>query len=339
MTKKILLIGSGMFIEQTILPALVCLKEKFKVVGILNNSGKVSTTIEQLQPNLTVTNDIKLFNASEIDIIFMCIPVQNVPSTLCKLLKNNFKNVTLFVTTPVVPLNKLNLTRELKQFKKAYAFEFVPFLSKYRLARALIEEGKVGKFKKLWLNHNGYLYHGLATIRSFMNWQYPVSVKALKFGPYSEYQFKFANSGFAAIKEPKDYNNGSFLIAGTKGLISDYSLNAKNAYFINHTLGHYGKITGFSVNNIQQPITEAERIVFAELSLEMLSDKTEIRQLNIIAAAEVFNAAYNNDLSKLYSYQDTILDHAIIRIAKKCRLYFDPFTYFGTSILKAIIRK
>ena len=63
--------------------------------------------------------------------------------------------------------------------------------------------------------------------------------------------------------------------------------------------------------------TYAEQKVFEALPLDLLSDNSHIRQINIIAAAEVFYTEFVNDTAKLYSYQNTLVEYLLIRIAKK----------------------
>ena len=315
-SKNILIIGSGTFIEETIFPALAILKEQYNIIGIVNKSGKLSDHIETHYPELKVSTTLLSFINHKIDVVFISTPQNVVPSILKQLIAIKLTSPTLLLTTPVLALKDIFKAKLLKSFKQAYAFEFVPLMKPYQMAKELIDEGKIGKPVKVWLNHSGYLYHGYAVVRKLLGKPELKNGKAIPYGEFNEYQLTFKKQ-YATITEPKNYAKGSFMIAGDKGIISDYLEGNDHQYQITCQTNNHGFLTGFAVNHKNKSLTIEESYFLEKISQLPLIDISLHKQLTLLAAYEMLSAIATNNSSLCYSWQNTIEDHLAMRIIKK----------------------
>lgn len=334
---KIVLIGSGEFIEKTILPALLINHHSFEIIAIINKSGALSSEINRLKNDIKVFTNITDIAADSFDTLFICVPQKAIVTVLSQLLKEKLIHKKVLLSTPCIPLNQLKKITLLKKFSNIQAFEFVPLHRKYAIAKNIIDQGNIGQIKRIIVNHSGYLYHGIATLRYLATKETISSIKSYSFGAYNEYQIKFRRRILASITEPKDYNAGSLMIAGNNGVISDYPLAISNNYCIKCITDENNIFSHFEVNGEIQPLTPIEQKateVLPEISFQNIQ-----RQLFIIAAAELFELININKNVIHHQCYETIYEHLIVRISKKIGLYYNPFSWLKASFLKIILAK
>lgn len=337
--KRFIIIGTGKFVEETILPSLIVLNEQIKIVTFVNKSAKLNKNIELLQPEVPVTNDLDSIDFSQIDFIFCCIPLNAVAKTIDKLTKAGAAQTNLIISTPTLPLTQLKRIKTLHEFKATFSFEFTPFIKKFMLANELINQHKIGKLKRIWLPHSGFLYHAMAQIRSLTSNNYPWYAKTYKYGKHREYHLRFRQGITASIIEPRDYAVGTMMIAGTKGIICDYPLASENSYRITNTINNKGRVSGFTINDKEVKETLLEQMFYENLPFDKLSNKTINKQINILASAELFNRLISGSNECRFSIDDTITEHLLCRLARKIPLFFDPLAFFGKSFIRDIILK
>jgi hypothetical protein len=337
--QRFIVIGTGRFVEETILPALIVLNREIEIVSFINKSAKVSKKINTLLPNVPVTNKINEIDFSHIDFIFCCIPLSAVDNTIDKLIKAGAVRANLVLTTPVLPLTRLKKIKSLQKFKATFAFEFTPFIKKFILANELINQNKIGKLKRIWLPHSGFLYHAMAQIRSLTSSNYPWYAKTYKYGKHREYHLHFKQGITASIIEPRDYAVGTMMVAGTKGIICDYPLAAKNTYIMTNKVNTEGQLSGFKINELEIQETQLEKLFYENLPFDKLSNKTIDKQINILASVELFSRLIIAADERQFSIDDTITEHLLCRVVRKTPLYFDPLAFFGKSTIKGILLK
>lgn len=332
--KALLLIGSGGYIQQTVLPALMVLAQQFSVKGLINKSGATPTAITQMIPTLRASADLASIDFASIDIIFVCIPHLSVPALLNKMSGLSLSHITLIVCTPVLGIKDGHYRSRFKSFKQTLAFENAFCLPPVVLAKRLIDEGKIGKLKKVYLNHSGYRYHGMALIRSLYNGAYPSYGRTLSFGQYFEYSLKFPGGRHATMLQPKDHAAGYFMLAGSKGIISDHPLQAKNTLVINSLQDETGLFAGLSLNGQPQPLCTLDQLFIDRLPYSRLPDNSLFRQLHIRGAVEIFDACYRNDKTCLYDHSETIYDNVLATLLERVGFWFEPLARFKWSLTR-----
>jgi hypothetical protein len=333
--ERILLIGTGTFIQDTVLPAILINNDNCAVQAIVNKSGTLSPEIADKLSNITPQTELACISPETIDSVFICIPQQKVIACLKQLLRLGFQDKKVIISTPIIPLAHITRIKIFRQFVQLYAFEFVPYVKSYQIVHKLIEQNKIGKLKKIHFNHSGYLYHGVAALRHLSNYRTMSRIVSERFGAFYEYRFKFNSGVSATIIEPKDYNVGEFMVAGTTGIISSYPLNIKNHHHIALKIDHNGYYSHINVNGIDIENTNIEQ---RAVSYFATSDKTFSisRQQFIMAAATLLNKIVEQEkgLPRCYS---TIYEHLTIRIAKKLGIYLNPISLFNVSWLKKLL--
>lgn len=316
--KNILLIGSGKFIANTILPALCLLPDLYSIVGFVNRSGTLSQDITRLSSSITCYKSIaSAIEQKQIDVIFLCVPQHAVIECLKELKQLKLTATPIFISTPIIPLSALKQVSVLKAFKDCYAFEFVPYLKPYQIAKQLVSKGVIGEPIKCWLNHSGYLYHGLATVKQLLKASTIKSSSSLRYGKYYEYTMTFEDNKQAQITEPKSYSEGTMLLAGTKGVISNSLSPLEGVRTIKTETDECGVLIGFSLNGAQiEGLSEdIERFNKDFKSLNMGSIDLH-RQLSILAAKDVF-LAFKQGIALMPCYTTTIEEHLDMRLTKK----------------------
>src|SRR3989344_3868488 len=250
--KNILLIGSGRRAQSVILPALYCLKDSFDLTAIYSRSIKNLSMCNDSW-KLTTINDLGKIDFTKLDLIIIAVTLDAVPEILQKLSSYPVEHITLMIDTPVLPHNKLGAIKYFSSFKKVLISEDSIALPQYVLAKRLINEGRIGHLRHIYLWHSGYKFHALASIKYLTGARYVKSIRSKRLGNgMFEKTIKLSNGAIAHIFEPRDYNVGRFLIIGESGTIADYSLAGKNSYQID-CIDKNNIYGGLILNNVSQP--------------------------------------------------------------------------------------
>ncbi|MFT5164512.1 MAG: hypothetical protein ACI9FJ_003114 [Alteromonadaceae bacterium] len=331
---RLLLIGSGGYIQQTVLPALTVLAQQYELIGLVNRSGNKPDGLQAMAPELKVDKQIDCFDLANTDIIFVCIPPEALPALLKQLAHLPTEHITLVVTTPVFNISDSHFCSLFSSFKQVLAFENAFCLPPFIAAQKLLSQDKIGQLKKINLNHSGFRYHALALIRSLYKGKQLLHGRSIAFGRYQEYNFKFSDKCYASIVEPRDYDAGSFMLAGTKGIICDYPLNAHNVYVISYQQNNQGLFTGLLINGQLQQANALDKLFKEKLPYASLPDNSLFRQLHIRGAVEVFNALHQDNLDYLYQHNETLYESFLLRIMQRLGFWFEPLAIFRLPLIK-----
>jgi hypothetical protein len=119
----------------------------------------------------------------------------------------------------------------LRAFKNVLTSEDCIALPQFQVVRRLIEQGAIGELRKIWLFHSGYRYHAIASLRSLVSRQHVLQYRTLRYATnQSEVSLRFPNGVEATILEPYAFDGmGTFMVAGTTGIIADYPLGHPKA--------------------------------------------------------------------------------------------------------------
>lgn len=337
--KKVLLIGSGRRAQGAILPALYCLKDELELIGVY------SRTVEELRLfggrwELKTTTNLSDFNFSEIDLIIVAITLESVPEVIGKLCAYQVSHIVLMLDTPVLPHTRLGTLRKFKNFKRVLASEDNIALPLYRLARKLIDEGRIGKVKKISFFHSGETYHALAALRMMTRASCIRAIKSvdLKTGK-GKREITLADNMKATIYEPRDYRIGKFLIEGEKGKISDYEENGDVVYRIEY-LEKNGIYQGLKLNGVPVYQDELDRTYVENLPQGLaLREKTLIATMKIRGLMELIRAANKLPCENHYLAINGIYDNLAIRASERFG-YFRDFSigFNGHSVFRLFIK-
>src|SRR3972149_6116666 len=120
--KKVLIIGSGRRVQQTVLPAVYCLRDTFRLVGIYSRKKKI---LRLPETDLSLRTIIRLddIDFNSLDLIIIAITTENVPNILHMLSHYSLRHIILFLDTPVLRMNHLWAIKYFSHFKSVYVTE------------------------------------------------------------------------------------------------------------------------------------------------------------------------------------------------------------------------
>src|SRR3989344_5169900 len=160
----VLVIGAGNRVQRTILPALYCMNQRVKLVGIYSRSSK-KLLLPDAKTTLTTTINLDSIDFTKLDVIVVAVTIQNVPQVLEILSRFKVSNITLFLDTPVLKIADISAGKYFRLFKKVCVSEDFIFMSRYKLIKQLISAGVIGQLRHIYLFHSGYDHHATALLR------------------------------------------------------------------------------------------------------------------------------------------------------------------------------
>jgi predicted dehydrogenase len=331
---KTLVIGSGSRVKTTIIPALNCLSQKFKITGVYSRSQQSLEDLEKVW-NLKTSNNLKDFDFPDIQLIIVAITTTNIPQVLAQLCEYDLKDKILMLDTPVLSsIKHLYCLNKFKKFKQVLVSEDCIALPQFLIAKDLIEQGKIGQLKKIWLFHSGYKFHGIALLRSLVSQQHILKTKTTHYGEKRfEFLIEFPNSVTATVIEPRDYNIGRFMIAGSKGIITDYPLNSSENIEIGYAFQDQ-KLQGLTINGVLQEHNALDQAFYQNLCYEKLPKFTLMNLMKIRGLMEILDSLEQEESPFQYQVSDGLYD-AILSIAiSRLAFWYDILALFNSSVIK-----
>lgn len=162
--QRVVIVGSGNRVQEAVLPALHCLADTFEVVTIVGRSAEKLTPIADAW-QVPVTADMGSVDFEQVDLVFLAVTKHANPAVLQQLLDHGAGGCTLMIETPVLEPSQLKHAKLFKRFKRVCVAEDTIALPHWRMAKKLIDEGKIGPLKKIWFHNSGYRYHAMARLR------------------------------------------------------------------------------------------------------------------------------------------------------------------------------
>ena len=344
MTKpRILIIGAGRRVQNNFLPALYCLRDRFEIAGVH------SRTIENL---LDVTrrwgvkaerhlNDV---DWSGIQIVALSVPVPQNAEVMKRLLPYA-NRLALVIDTPVAStLTELvECERLLRNFAKVLVTEDYMNFPLYRLLREPATTGLLGKPVGMTLFNIGYLFHGLALVRSFAGFA-PIwrsrTESVGRFATHVTYQLR---GGFKAcvVGPYRPEKNGGILLEGTKGVISEVAgdarwgnLERRPHYFVRRLL-EAGQLVGYQIeDSAGQSLRTLDLPALREMRTLPFEDKSELNLCRGRGLIDVFLALLEPDnINHKYGFKNALYDSFVSRLAHQGKLPFDALSLVNSDVM------
>lgn len=331
---KTVLIGSGRFIEDTVLPAFKVLDNQYEIIEVINKSGELSEEISKRFGNIPTTNEIETLATLKFDCLFISIPQQAIKTVLTALNNLGIRNKQILFTTPVAPLKSILQLKKITKNNAVYAFEFLPFHPAYTIAKEIIKENKIGQISSISLYHCGYLYHGLATLRFLNSYHTVSSSQYINQNKKEGFSFKFSNQVTGEMVGPKDYENGCFVIKGSLGEITNKESKNSNSFKVTPIIEN-SYILSYAINNIIiQPSLAVQQVNY--YLNESKFEKPIYKQEFLIAAVDYLQHFALDKQTELHKIEDTLFEHWLIRITRKLK---SLSTQQPISMLKRLIKR
>ncbi len=142
--KRVVIIGAGKRVQNTILPALHCLKGIYTIDAICSRTKK-QLTLPDGKTKLQTITDLHTIRFASTDMIIVAATTENVPQIIQQLTLHDVRHVILFVDTPVVPIGDLWILRLFRKFRAVYVSEDFISLANYQIVKKLINQNYIGK--------------------------------------------------------------------------------------------------------------------------------------------------------------------------------------------------
>ena len=219
--QRVLLIGAGRRIQNNFLPVL-SLHESFEVAGVhARRPGPLALVCDRW--GVQAIEKLESVDFADIDIVAMSVPTSENAAVLSALARLA-PEATVVIDTPIAwNLSELRRTRSLtRQFKRVVVTEDYMNFPTFDLMRRAIAGGLVGKLQSATLNNIGYLYHGLALVRSFVGLSRVTSARLVASeGDSKTVQYGFPGGFQATIVGPYRGMDGTIVLEGSSGILSD----------------------------------------------------------------------------------------------------------------------
>jgi hypothetical protein len=325
--------------EQTLLPAASCLPDHIDVVGVYSRTVASAERLARAW-GVTPLTDLAILSRESIDLIVVAVTTRNVPTVISQLGAYDLRHTTVMLDTPVVSsLRQLACFVHLRSCKEILVSEDLIAQPQIQACGELIEQGRLGTLRKIWLNHSGFRYHAVATLRRLAGKRYVLCANAARYGrDCSEITLRFSNSVTATVIEPRDYASGRLLVAGTTGIAADYPLFHPNATRIRY-LFKGGRYSGLAIDDVEQPRSTLDELYFQNLPYEKLVARNLNAMLKIRGAVELLAAVANDDPRYKYGVNTALYDTITVVLCERLRFWVDPLVLVGQSAVDLILLK
>ncbi len=315
--QRLAIIGSGYRIQNNFLPALSLLSDRFTVVAIYSPTrDHVDRVAQAFQiPPVYRFEDLDL---AHIDVVAISIRLDQVVSVLRQLIDRGYRG-DLVIDTPVFDgFDRFRYTGLLRYFRQVAVTEDFMHFPQFELMRQACRSGLIGTIQAINLHGGGYEYHGLALLRSFLNFAHAQQGQTLAIGGGQRlYRYHFANGVIGTIIEPYS-RSGELTIVGSKGVLTTgltwpteklYRLervydresdSAEQTLIRFNILGPDGSIS-HSLELPQLPQVRAKA----------LTDPSEFNGLKTIGLAHIFESLLSVEKANLhysYGYLEALYD-------------------------------
>lgn len=342
---KTLIIGAGRRVKNNFLPALSTMRKDFNIVGI-HATSRVRAQPLSDQWGIPVVDDLGDYDLRAVDVVAISVPTGANKIALQKLAPFSDR-LKIVIDTPISSsrAEMKEIWPLLSDFTSAFAAEDYMNFPPFALARAALAAGLIGNIRQIELENIGYLYHGLALIRSFVGFAKVIASWRLREDNIETIFYKIEGGLKASVIGPY-LRAGRLVIRGTKGEliysdsdIDDCRPSGDGKFYIRSSRDHHGAISGFTVvdgTGILPGLSLAVPTFRAMTEMEF-DDKSDLNLLRGCGLAAVFSAIKRPDgLNDQYGVENALYDGVISRAATKGRMPYDPFRLIGTDIVRVV---
>jgi predicted dehydrogenase len=321
MRQRVLVVGAGKRVQETVLPALICLGGDVEIAGVWSRTAR---KLELYGGEFTVQTESGpgAYDLSQIDTIIAAVTRSQVPSVLRSLSGFDTGHIALMLDTPVLDVGHLGATRMFKRFARVVCSEDSIALPPIATAKRLIDEGAIGALRSVQLFHSGWRNHALAAVRFLAGMRTPSRITVRQWNQkWSETRFRFPGGIRAGVVQPHVHGNGRVLVVGDRGAIVDYVTDRSDATEIGY-LVEDGFYRGVTVNG--EPVdSELDRRLHETLPRHGLPNPTLDNMFKIRGFMELVRAVHDETSPFSYEAFDAIYDHQSMRLAERLPAFVD----------------
>jgi hypothetical protein len=330
--RRIAVVGVGKRVREAVLPALCTIEESFEVVGLYARTARTLEAAGREWPVMPLTD---LANLEGVDLLYLAVGKDAVPSVLQQLLSLGASDTDLLIDTPVVRFRHFRHLASLSGFRRVGVPEDCAFLPWIQPVQACLASGVLGDLDELVLWKSGYAYHGLATAKTILGAK---GIRRARRKPVENGLFERSlvldNGAQATIVEPRDYGTGWVQIIGSKGSLCDQPRETRSALQLEVAV-EGGLCRSLRVGDHVAELDEAE----ASLTAEDSEDASVIARQEAMKRVGLLRVLRNvRDGGMGYpleaAVEDTVVDYWLERLG---RYRATPLTDPGAPLARGLL--
>ena len=342
---RVLLIGAGRRVQNNFLPALHCLAADLELVGIH------ARTTERLLPlaqrwGVRAFTRLQDVDFSTVDVVAISIPTSQNAVVLRSLAPYSAR-LAVVIDTPIAwTRSELGACdRALRNFKRVLVTEDYMNFPPFALLRRAVSDGLIGSLEGITLYNIGFLYHGLALIRSFGSFRRVKSAWCRNAGSLCNVVAYSLQGGYRGIVVGpyRKHTAGGITLEGTKGVLTDFQGDASFAsgggrpvYCLTAHRESDRLLSGFSIDAPKGEYELSLPQIRAMAALDF-PDKSDLNLLRGCGLIRVFQALHEpENLNNAYGPANALYDSFVPRIAQRGLLPFDPFVWVGSDVVRTL---
>jgi predicted dehydrogenase len=330
--RRVLIVGAGRRVQNNFLPALRCLEERFEIRGIHSRTPQRLRSVAG-RWGIEAVEDLATVDLSAIDIVAISVPTSQNAVVLRQLLAHA-PNLHVVIDTPIAwsAEEKSEIEPLLDAFARVTVTEDYMNFPQFGLVREAARMGLIGRVRSLTLYNIGYLYHGLALIRSFCGFRpvrYSTRQRLGSFGAVVSYHF--ADEFTATVIGPyRRHTAGGLVLEGTDGIITEFPADGspgagdRPVYQLKPVHARDG-IETFGIAFPDRELVTAPPHLAAMREMDF-EDKSDLNLLRGCGLIDVFlSVAGVHNINRSYGPRNAFYDSFASRRAEQGETALDPF--------------
>lgn len=314
---KVLLIGAGPRVKANFTTALKNLAWPTVMLGVWSRTSAHSMSIAQEHqwPHIEQLSEQVLAQA---DVIVMSINSSAAPQVVKKIIGSvECERKTLVIDTPVYGgIRHLLKAGLLSAFKNVVIAEDYIQLPQFQLLRQATTHSQLGKIRDIKIEGLGYLYHGLALARSFLDFD---DVKSSSLTD-SHCIYRLTKGQQISISRRYSNRSGQVTITGTDSCMVYIPSNSELDFNINR-LANKNLITEYWQGNRLAGILvkwgDTEVIKAFDTLDGIETESNPFNYFKTLGLITVLNSVFEQNSHSSYDYHEALLDNYISHIANR----------------------
>lgn len=293
--------------------------------------------------NVPAFPSLEEIDFDNVDVVAISVQTEQNPVVL-KRLEPFASRLSLIIDTPI------SWTRSelaacypmLQKFKRVLVAEDYMNFPSFALLRRAVLDGLIGKLHGVALNNIGFLYHGLALIRSFVGFERAKGTWARTAGCSDIVGYSFDNGYKAIVVGPyRRHSTGGITIEGEKGVLTDFSGDRalgiggnRPVYSLTSHRASDGLLIGYSIEGDDSADYRVNLPAIRTMADMDIADKSDLNLLRGCGLMHVFRALHEPaNLNNAYGASNAVYDSFLPRIAARGVLPIDPLVWFHSDIV------
>jgi len=323
--QRVVVLGAGQRVRDTILPALAALPEHFVIDGVFARSEK---TIEA-QGVAYQTESFENLTAARldgVDLVDLCVAKHAVPLVLRRLQECGPDRIQLLIETPVLLFKQLGSLSLLDAFAAVHVSEdtsTLPWVETLSAARAA---GMLGPPRRLLFDCSAWRYHGLAMTRTLLDCAtIRRATRRRDSAQRVRVKLHMVSGSVGEIIEPRDYTSGHWLLhsapaggsvraAGDDVLVTDAAHPLQGALQL-QTVVDARRCQGFRIGDVTTRLEPAESTLLGPVAVDdtatFLTDRLKgVGLMRMLRSLHAGNEGYSLELG----LDDMLVDYLLEKL-------------------------